>query len=500
MIIPFTEFMIKIVSNRLSALMLGIALLTSCSGNGNTDLPRAAGPEDLKGHSVGCLGGSICDLQFESFAPGAVKQIYNSESDLLASLDNRKADFLVMDSVFVVGIDKEEHPIEAAYSLSSLSGDVGVAFRKTDTGLCRQFNEFLAQIKADGTHAAIADRWMTDNVKTSEMPEIETYTEGEPLEVGLMAGLPFCFIKDGAWVGFEAEMMTRFAAYLHRPIQIETYEFSSLMAGLKTGVIDVWCSFITINEERSREVLFSDPYFFSAVTMFQKADSAVEELPFYVRICRSFNNNLLVENRWKMIVDGLWETVIISILALIFGTLLGGFICLLRMSKNGFLSGFAKVYIEILRGVPMLVFLMVMFYVVLASSGMSGRWVAVISFAINFSAYVSEIFRTGISSVDKGQTEAGLAMGFTRVGTFVNFILPQSLKNILPVFKNEAISLIKGTSIVGYVAIQDLTKMSDIIRSRTFDAFFPLIIISIIYFILAWLFGKVLDSLGKKIA
>lgn len=148
----------------------------------------------------------------------------------------------------------------------------------------------------------------------------------------------------------------------------------------------------------------------------------------------------------------------------------------------------------------MLVLLMIMFYVVLSPTGISGRWVAIISFAINFSAYVSEIFRTGISSVDKGQTEAGLAMGFTRIGTFFNFILPQALKNILPVFKNEAISLIKGTSIVGYVAIQDLTKISDIIRARTFDAFFPLIIISILYFLLAWLFGKALDWLGKKIA
>ena len=148
----------------------------------------------------------------------------------------------------------------------------------------------------------------------------------------------------------------------------------------------------------------------------------------------------------------------------------------------------------------MLVFLMVMFYVVLSSSGLTGRWVAVISFAINFSAYACEIFRTGIDSVDRGQTEAGLAMGFTRIGTFFNFVLPQALKNILPVFKNEAISLIKGTSIVGYVAIQDLTKASDIIRARTFDAFFPLIIITIIYFLLAWLFGKALDRLGKKIS
>lgn len=108
------------------------------------------------------------------------------------------------------------------------------------------------------------------------------------------------------------------------------------------------------------------------------------------------------------------------------------------------------------------------------------------------------MFRTGINSVDPGQTEAGRAMGFSKVKTFLLIVVPQAVKQILPVYKGEAISLIKNTSIVGYIAIQDLTKVSDIIRSRTFDAFFPLIVISIIYLILAWLLGLLLDYLHKK--
>ena len=154
---------------------------------------------------------------------------------------------------------------------------------------------------------------------------------------------------------------------------------------------------------------------------------------------------------------------------------------------------------DIVRGVPVLVFLMVMFYIVFASSGITARWVAIIAFAINFGSYTSEMFRTGIKGVDRGQTEAGLAMGFTPFATFRLFVVPQALKNIIPVFKGEAVSLIKNTSVVGYIAIQDLTKVSDIIRSRTFDAFFPLIFISIIYFILAWLLGKFLDRMAGKL-
>jgi len=477
------------------------ALLLSCGGNEEQSAIQATDSDGIKGHRVGVLAGSLCDIQFEDYAGGSEKQIYNGEPELLAAIDNGRVDFIVMDSIFIVGVDKEMHPIEISYVEHKIGGDVGVAFNKKDAELCRQFNLFLAQIRADGTYDQMLDRWISDKVHTSQMPEIENYTEGEPLKVGTILGLPCAFVKNGDWAGFEVEMMKRFGAYLHRPVNVQAYEFASLMAALKTGIIDVWCSFITITEERQKEVLFSDSYFHCDVALFQKtAEVSKSTAPFYVNICRSFHKNLIEENRWKMLVDGVWETLVISIFSLLFGTILGGVICLLRMSRRKILSGFAKVYIEILRGVPMLVLLMVMFYIVLASTGVSGRWVAIISFSINFSAYVSEIFRTGIEAIDKGQTEAGLAMGFTKVGTFFYFIIPQALKNILPVFKNEAVSLVKGTSIVGYVAIQDLTKVSDIIRSRTFDAFFPLIIISIIYFILAWLFGKGLDCISKKLS
>lgn len=490
----------KQYKKKLPILLLCSLLLVSCSKKTETAYPSATGPEDLKGYTVTVLAGSQCDLKFEQNAPGAKKQILNNISDLFVALDSDKAQFLMIDSVTVVGIDKQRHQIEAAYSISSIPGNIGLAFRKTDVVLCHQFNEFLALIKADGTYDAMRDRWISDKVNTSEMPEIEEYTEGTPLKVGEIVMFPCCFSKNGEWVGFEGELIKRFAAYLKRPVQIDIYEFSSLMAGLKTGVIDIWCSFVTITEERAKEVLFSDPYIASPATVFQKTGSSVEEVPLYKKVAESFRNNILAERRWKMILDGLWETIVISFFSLLLGTLLGAFVCILRKSKRRFFSDFAAIYIEILHGIPMLVLLMVMFYVVLAPTGLSGRWVAIISFAINFSAYTSEIFKTGIDSVDKGQTEAGLAMGFSKIGTFFNFIVPQALKNILPVFKGEAISLIKGTSIVGYVAIQDLTKMSDIIRARTFDAFFPLILISIIYFILAWLFGKALDSLTKKIS
>lgn len=208
---------------------------------------------------------------------------------------------------------------------------------------------------------------------------------------------------------------------------------------------------------------------------------------FITGIANSFQSNIVQENRYMLILEGFKTTVVISVLSTLFGTLFGAMVCFMRMSHNVILKILAKTYISILRGTPVLVFLMLIFYVVFASVNIDPVFVSVIAFGMNFAAYVSEIFRSGIESIDKGQSEAGIAMGFTRVETFLFIVLPQTVQRILPVYKGEFISLVKMTSIVGYIAVQDLTKASDIIRSRTFDAFFPLIMVAVLYFLISWI-------------
>jgi polar amino acid transport system substrate-binding protein len=192
----------------------------------------------------------------------------------------------------------------------------------------------------------------------------------------------------------------------------------------------------------------------------------------------------------------------ISIFAALLGTLLGGLICFMKMSDNKILSVTASLYISLLRGTPVLVLLMIIYYVVFASVNVNPAIVAVFAFGLNFAAYVSEMFRTSIQSIDKGQKEAGIAGGFTKVQVFIQIITPQALRHLLPVYKGEFISLVKMTSIVGYIAVQDLTKASDIIRSRTFDAFFPLIMAAVLYLLIAWLLtmalGRVEVSVDPK--
>ena len=215
-------------------------------------------------------------------------------------------------------------------------------------------------------------------------------------------------------------------------------------------------------------------------------------------ITESFTNNLIAEDRYRMILDGLQVTLLITLCAALLGTLLGGLVCWMRMSRRTWLQQVAKVYIELMRGTPVLVLLMLMYYVVMAPVDATGILVAIVTFAMNTAAYISEMLRTTIQGIDRGQTEAGLALGFTQRQTFFRIVLPQVVRAVMPVYQGEIISLLKGTSIVGYIAVADMTRASDLIRSRTFDAFFPLIVTAIIYFLMAWLIGMMLQSIVQQ--
>ena len=220
---------------------------------------------------------------------------------------------------------------------------------------------------------------------------------------------------------------------------------------------------------------------------------------FFTDIAQSFERNFIRENRWMLIVRGLGTTVLISVCAAVLGTIIGFGVCLLRRSGCRALAVIAKGYIRLLQGTPIMVLLMILYYLVFGSTSISGVLVSIIGFGLNFGAYVSEMMRTGIEAVDFGQVEAAKALGFSKTRTFAKITFPQAARHFLPVFKGEFISLVKMTSVVGYIAVQDLTKMSDIIRSRTYEAFFPLIVIAILYFLLAWVLTLALDRIQLRL-
>lgn len=483
-----------------------IALLTSCGNNEKKTPAGYASIDDLKGHKVGVLMGSTHDAYLTKKYSDIDVQRIETEADILLSLEGGRCDAAVLDNI-VFNNFRKKHTNLAVLNEALFIEPFGIGFSYKQTALRDQFNVFLAEIKQNGVYQKIYDRWLK-HPDTAIMPTFKIPASGEAIRAGISGTtMPFTYIRNGEQVGFDVELLLRFAERLQRPIQFQNINFGGLIAALSAEKVDIVSAGMTITEERSKSVAFSDIYFESKATLTvlqqnlagaSATSATIDNKRFIERIKENFVNNILAEHRYMLILNGLSITLIISVLAGILGTLLGAFVCWLRMNNNNFLCGTGKLYITLMRGTPVLVLLMLMYYVIFARWDIGGTTVAVITFGLNFAAYASEMFRTGIEGVDRGQTEAGIALGFTRLKTFIHIVMPQAIKSVLPVYKGELISLVKTTSIVGYIAVVDLTKASDIIRSRTFDAFFPLIMVAVIYFLLAWLFATVLDLYNRK--
>ena len=202
------------------------------------------------------------------------------------------------------------------------------------------------------------------------------------------------------------------------------------------------------------------------------------------------------DDRWLLLLDGLMATVVITLLSLAFGTLLGGCVYFATRNRRQWLRFIAKWYRVIVRGTPVMVLLLLFYYVVLQGTG--GIWAAIIAFSLNFSNFACSVIQSSIDSVGRGQIEAGRALGLNRMQILRYIIAPQALRNALPAYKFQAVTLVKGTSIVGYVAILDLTQATETIRTGTGMSLLPLAFITAIYFMLAWMLCKLLDTLVKS--
>ncbi len=458
--------------------------------------------DDIANKKVGIFTGTVHDAFMEKKYPNAKVFRFESTADMMLSLKSGKVDVAMFDLV-TAGLVLKRNPDLGILTDNVLDMPLGIGFNKSNPGLLYEFNNFLQQIKQDGSYDIIHRRWFVDDAEAAIMPDFENPDSERKLVAGVsVEDLPYVAMMNGKYVGFDIELIQTFAQRFNYHLDIITIEFPALVAALSSGKVDMIADGIAISEERAKQINFSDPYaiFRTAViapkTNLAKHHNEVIEsgkTPFWLKVSESFFNNIIHEKRYMMILKGLSVTIIISVLAAFVGTLLGGLICFMRMSKRNVMKTFASYFISLIRGTPVLVLLMIIYYVVFASVNINPLVVAVIAFGINFAAYVSEMFRSSIESIDKGQKEAGIASGFTKIQTFIHIIMPQAMQRVLPVYKGEFISLVKMTSIVGYIAVEDLTKASDIIRSRTFDAFFPLIMAAVIYILIAWLLTLVLD-------
>ncbi len=233
----------------------------------------------------------------------------------------------------------------------------------------------------------------------------------------------------------------------------------------------------------------------------------------FEKLKADFILNFVQANRWKYLLNGLGNTLLITLLACLLGIVIGVAIAMVRSTYDktregarktlgrklfGVLNEICRIYLTVLRGTPVVVQLMIIFFVIFASSD-NGVLVASLAFGLNSGAYVAEIVRGGIMSIDQGQFEAGRSLGFNYFQTMRFVIIPQTIKNVLPSLANEFIALLKETSVAGYVAVADLTKGGDIIRSRTYSPFLPLIAVALIYLVLVMFFSKLVGLLERRL-
>ena len=216
-------------------------------------------------------------------------------------------------------------------------------------------------------------------------------------------------------------------------------------------------------------------------------------------LIEDFYTCFIEDDRYMLIVDGIGVTIKVALLAAILGLAIGFIIAVCNLSKSKILNLIGSVYTDVIRGTPSVTQLMIIYFVVFASVHWEKWIIAAIAFAFNSGAYVSEIIRAGILSIDKGQTEAGRSLGLTSAQTMFYIVVPQAIKNIFPAMGNEFITLIKETAIVGYVGLVDIQKAGDFIKSATYEAFMPLVGIAVVYFILIKMLTLALGAIEKQL-
>lgn len=461
--------------------------LVSCASESDQSITLQS-EADIAGMKVATISGSSYDIDL-SGRNDINLQRYNSPSEALQALISEMTDVVVYDEVVYNSTIRKENGVKIAL-LGERGSPTAFMFPKESAELAQACSAVQRRMNEDGSMQKLKDFWLTDRYA-----EVGTFTHipndgtGKPLRV-ITAGstAPISFQVGTDWFGIEIDILRELGKELNRPLEIKSFDPASGLLAIKTGMADVLCGCVFITPERQQEFLFSEPYHDYHAAYFVKDRSFKPENQGLISwLKNSINKNLITEGRWRFITEGIWETVRISFFAILFGTILGMGLYLMTISRRRWVRSCAKTYKSFMAGIPQLVLLLILFYLVFGKSGVPSYMVAAITFSLFFASGVCDIYNTSLNAVPRGQTEAGLALGFTRAQTFFHIVFPQALRRGLPLYQGQCVSILKGTSIVGYIAIHDITKAGDLIRSRTFDAFLPLLIVTVLYFLLTWL-------------
>ena len=465
--------------------------------------------DELDGKRIGVQTGTTFDEIVLETLPNATISYFNSYPDMAAALEANKIDAFPGDEP-VIRLMAAENSKLAVLEERMDSFDFGIAIPKTEAGekLLAEINAWLASIKESGELEQITVKWTEGPESEKSMPDYAAFpTPNGVLTLATEAGYaPMSYYRENDVVGMEIDLIARFCEANGYGLKVVPMLFDALLPSVQAGKADFAAAGMTITEERKESVYFSDPYYTGGTVLAvlksrlaeaptslpeqeTSASDPVQEESFWDGIKASFNKTFLRENRWKLFLEGVGNTMLITLLSILFGTALGFLVFMLCRNGNIVANGVTRFSMWLVTGTPMVVLLMILYYIIFGSVAISGIAVAVIGFTLTFGAAVFSLLKMGVGTIDRGQYEAAYALGHSNRHTFFRIILPQAIPHVLPAYQGEIVGLIKATAIVGYIAVQDLTKMGDIVRSRTYEAFFPLIAVTVIYFVLEGLYS-----------
>lgn len=461
--------------------------------------------DDLDGNKIGVQIGTTGDIyasDYEGDDAGTVIERYNKGTDAIQALKNGKIDCVILDeqpSKAYLEKNAELNILKEEFALE----DYAICIDKSNAELKQKINKALEELKEDKTLRRIIENYIGEDSVKGTMPyeKQDVARKNGTLIMATNASFkPYEYYENGSVTGIDIDMMQAVCDKLGMKLHVEDMEFDSIISAVVSGKADVGAAGMTVTEDRLKNIDFTNSYTQAKQVIIVKDPMMGTESPSFAE---RFQDNFITDARYEYIIKGFCNTLLITVFAVLIGIILGFVIALIRTGHDRtgeytILNAICKIYLTVMRGTPAVVQLLIFYYIILVSVNQK-MLVAIIAFGLNSAAYVAEVVRSGIMSVDAGQFEAGRSLGLNYGQTMTSIIIPQAFKNILPALCNEFISLVKETSVSGYIALVDLTKAGDIIRSNTYDAFMPLIAVALIYLVIVMVLTAGVQCLERRL-
>lgn len=486
-------------------LLLSFAHAEESSSSGNQSSTNTSQLEinslsELDGKIIGILSGSNYDQIIKQNLSGSYELKYFSTiSDVISALKAHKIDAFTTDEpVGVLAVNRNSGIGMVPEAIAS--DNYGFFFQK-GSPVTGEFSKVIESLRSDGTLNKLKEKWCGSDDSAKTLPKQDWEAKNGTITMATTGEQePLTYVSGSRTIGYDVEVAYICCKELGYGINVENQAGAAVMASVVSGKADFGGGGISITEERKKTYDFTVPDYNGAVVAIVRAQDN-EPAPsggFWNDISSSFYKTFIQENRWQLFVKGLGVTILISVCSGALGVLLGYLTVLARRSGVRWVGKLVDGYQALMGGVPIVVVLMVLYYVVFGSIDIAGEIVAILAFILSFGATAGSTMWTSINGIDNIQEECGLALSYTRWEVFNKIIFPLARRQFTPQLLGQFVSLVKETSVIGYIAVQDLTRASDIVRSRTMDAFFPLISTAIIYFLFCRLLTWGLNKLANK--